>query len=61
MITTAMSVVMGSKGAVSYSEVMDMELARFFEVVKAINISNSAQRQAEFAQENHTRAMNGSR
>jgi hypothetical protein len=38
---------------------MSMELARFFEVVKGIQIVNSAHRAEEFAAESHRKAENG--
>ena len=58
---SVVNVVMATKGAFRYDELMSMELARFFEVVKGIQIVNSAQRQQEFAAESHRKAENGTR
>ena len=52
---------MATKGAISYSEIMNMELARFFEVIQQIQIINSAESQEAFRAENHERAVNGTR
>ena len=52
---------MATKGAFRYEELMGMELARFFEVVKGIQIVRSAENTQEFAAENHRKAVNGTR
>jgi len=61
MILSVVNVVMATKGAFRYDELMNMELARFFEVVKGIQISNSAENNEQFRAENHERAVNGTR
>lgn len=61
MILSVVNVVMATKGAFRYEELMGMELARFFEVVKGIQIVRSAENTENFAAENHRKAINGTR
>ena len=61
MIQSVVSVLKAMNGAITYSEIMNMELVRFSEVVMQIQIINSAESQEASRQENHTRAQNGTR
>ena len=58
---SVVNVVMATKGAFGYDELMSMELARFFEVVKGIQIAKSAEKTEQFRAENHRKAINGTR
>lgn len=56
-----MNVVAMTDGTISYSEIMNMELAEFNDVVLELNIADSAKRFEQMRINNHQRAVNGIR
>jgi len=57
MIRSVVSVVMGTNGAFSYTELLNMELAEFNDVMMELKIKESAERIEETRKRNHENAV----
>ena len=59
MVRSVVSVVSNTNGAFSYSELLNMELAEFDDVLMELKIKDSSDRIAQMAIDNHARAVAG--
>ena len=57
MLRSVVNLVMATNGAFVYSEVMKMQLAEFYSVVKEIQITRSAERFEQQRIDNHNKAV----
>ena len=59
MIRTVVSIITNTNGAFSYSELLNMELSEFDDVLMELKIKDSADRINQMRIDNHARAVAG--